>query len=84
MESCSLLAVVPLLLKFSNMYLQSATQAEDTVVGGLGLQALQGGLDDVVLLGEQIISPTRQCTSAHQFTRSQLRSSFFRCSFAAH
>lgn len=41
------------------MYLHGASQAEDAVVGLLGLEALEGGLDNVVLFGEQVIGPVR-------------------------
>lgn len=47
------------------MYLHSTSQAEDTVVGRLGLEALQCGLNGVVLLGEQVIGPVRQMALAH-------------------
>lgn len=46
------------------MYLEGAAQAENTVVGLLGLEALEGGVDNVVLLGEQIIGPVRQSVSS--------------------
>ena len=45
-------------------YLHSAAQAEDAVVCVLGLKALEGGLDNVVLLGEQVIGPVRQSALA--------------------
>jgi hypothetical protein len=47
------------------MYLHSAAQTEDTVVCFLGLEALEGGLHNVVLLGEQVIGPVRQSALAH-------------------
>jgi hypothetical protein len=46
------------------IYLHGASYAEDAVVGLLGLEALEGGLDNVVLLGEQVIGPVRQSASA--------------------
>lgn len=39
------------------MYLESSAQTEDTVIGLLGSETLEGVLDGVVLLGEQIIGP---------------------------
>lgn len=48
-----------------NMYLHSASQAEDAVVGFLGLETLEGSLDDIVFLGNQIIGPVRQLALAH-------------------
>lgn len=45
--------------------MHSAAQAEHTVVGGLGLEALEGGLYGIVLLGKQVIGPVRQFVSAH-------------------
>lgn len=46
------------------MYLESAAQTEDTVVGLLGSETLEGGVDNVVLLGEQVIGPVRQSVSS--------------------
>jgi len=46
------------------MYLEGAAQTEDTVVGLLGLEALQGGVNNVVLLREQVIGPVRQSVSS--------------------
>ena len=37
--------------------LECSADAEDTVVGLLGRETLKGLLDDVVLLGDQVISP---------------------------
>ena len=37
--------------------LECSADAEDTVVGLLGRETLEGLLDDVVLLGDQVISP---------------------------
>lgn len=42
-----------------HMYLHGAAQAEDAVVGFLGLQTLERSGNDVVLLGEQVIGPVR-------------------------
>jgi hypothetical protein len=50
-------------------YLEGPTQTEDTVVGLLGSETLEGGLDSVVLLGEQVIGPVQQLPSAHHSTR---------------
>jgi hypothetical protein len=36
-------------------YLECAAQTEDTVVGVLGTEALEGVLDDVVLLGQEVV-----------------------------
>jgi hypothetical protein len=33
-------------------YLESSAQTEDTVVGFLGSETLEGGLNDIVFLGE--------------------------------
>jgi hypothetical protein len=45
------------------VYLESAAQAEDAVVGLLGVEALEGGVHNVVLLGEQVVGPVRQSVS---------------------
>lgn len=50
----------------ASRYLEGAADAEDTVVGLLGRQALEGELDYVVLLGENVIGPTEQAASAHR------------------
>jgi len=47
------------------MYLHSAAQTEDAVVCVLGLEALEGGLHNVVLFGEQVIGPVKQSALAH-------------------
>lgn len=49
-------------------YLESSAQTEDTVVGFLWSETLQGGLNYVVLLGEQVIGPASQIPSAHHST----------------
>jgi len=49
----------------SYKYLKSSSQTPDTVVGLLRGQALQGELDDIVFLGNQIINPTEKRKSAH-------------------
>lgn len=54
------------------MYLESAAQAEDTVVGLLGVEALESGVDDIVLLGEQVIGPVRQSVSSGPSTTEML------------
>jgi hypothetical protein len=36
-------------------YLEGAAQAENTVVGLLGSETLEGVLDDVVLLGQEVV-----------------------------
>ena len=59
------------------IYLHGTAQTEDAVVGILGLKALQSGLDEVVLLGEQVIGPAGQFTSAHQFAAHRMLPSFF-------
>ena len=48
------------------MYLEGAADAEDAVVGVLGRETLEGELDYVVLLGEDIIGPAEQAASAHR------------------
>lgn len=50
---------------FSVMYLESAADAEDAVVGLLGRQALEGVLDGDVLLGQDVIGPVGHSGSAH-------------------
>ena len=37
--------------------LECSADAEDTVVGLLGRETLEGLLNDVVLLGDQVVSP---------------------------
>lgn len=46
-------------------YLHGAAQTEDAVVCILGLEAPEGVLHNVVLLGEQVIGPVRQSALAH-------------------
>jgi hypothetical protein len=45
-------------------YLHGAAQSVDAIVGVLGLQALEGGLHDVVLLGEQVVGSVKQLALA--------------------
>lgn len=65
MDSCECLASGSPSSICNCMYLEGAAQTEDTVVGLLGAEALEGGVDDVVLLGEQVISPVRQAVSSN-------------------
>ena len=53
------------LLRHRQSYLESTAQAEDTVVGFLGRQTLEGELDGVVLLGDQVIGSAEEQTSVH-------------------
>lgn len=64
MDSCDILASGRLSSMLERMYLESATQAENAVVGLLGAEALERSVDDVVLLGEQVIGPVRQSVSS--------------------
>lgn len=48
------------------MYLHSAAQTEDAVVCVLRLKALEGGLHNVVLFGEQVIGPVKHSALAHR------------------
>jgi hypothetical protein len=66
MDSCDLLVTCIVVLCLSNRnYLHGATQPEDAVVGLLWLEALECGLDNVVLFGEQVVGPVRQSALAH-------------------
>lgn len=65
MDSCSILVLCPVIPLLRSSYLHGAAQTEDAVVGLLRLEALEGGLDNVVLLGEQVIGPVRQSALAH-------------------
>jgi hypothetical protein len=65
MDSYTTLVKCSSSLSLDVVYLHSAAQAEDTVVCFLGLEALEGGLHNVVLLGEQVIGPVKQYTLAH-------------------
>lgn len=44
-------------IRYGGKYLEGAADAEDAVVGLLGRQTLEGELDYVVLLGEDVIGP---------------------------
>jgi hypothetical protein len=46
-------------------YMHGAAQSEDAVVCLLGPEALEGGLHNVVLFGEDVVGPVRQCALAH-------------------
>lgn len=61
----------PLVLPGSK-YLEGSAETEDTVVGLLGTKTLEGGLDGVVLLGEQVIGPVQQFPSAHHSRASSI------------
>lgn len=62
-------------------YLESSAQTEDTVVGFLWSETLQGSLHDIVLLGEQVIGPASWIPSAHRFAaRCSLHSIRMSCS----
>jgi hypothetical protein len=63
MDNCDILASGSSCAIGGRVYLKSAAQAEDTVVGLLGIEALEGGVDNVVLLGEQVVGPVRQSVS---------------------
>jgi hypothetical protein len=57
---CVILSLGPLLLGqelVGHGELESSAQTEDTVVGFLWSETLQGSLHDIVLLGEQVIGP---------------------------
>ena len=64
MDNCDILASGSSCPILGCMYLERAAQAEDTVVGLLGLEALKSGVDNVVLLGEQVVGPVRQSVSS--------------------
>jgi len=65
MDSCDC-SVICLVVSLTNShYLHGTAQAEDAVVGLLWREALEGGLDDVVLFGENVIGPVRQSALAH-------------------
>jgi hypothetical protein len=65
MDSYTNLVTRPSSLYVGVMYLHSTAQTEDAVVCVLGLEALEGSLHNVVLLGEQVIGPVCQCALAH-------------------
>ena len=63
MDNCDSLASGSSSAIGERVYLESAAQAEDTIVGLLGVEALEGGVHNVVLLGEQVVGPVRQSVS---------------------
>lgn len=69
MDNCAVLASVRASVQHNRIYLHSTAQTEHAVIGFLGPKSLQGGLDNVVLLGEQIIGPVRQLALAHPDTQ---------------
>jgi hypothetical protein len=77
MDSYTTLVKCSSSLSLDVVYLHSAAQAEDTVVGFLGLEALEGGLHNVVLLGEQVIGPVKQSTLARSATVPNICHYFF-------
>lgn len=54
------LSIITVVVGSGSSYLHGAAQAEDAVVCLLGSEALEGLLDDVVLLGDQVIGPAKQ------------------------
>ena len=63
MDNCDILASGSSSAIGGRVYLESAAQAKDTVVGLLGVKALESGVHNVVLLGEQVVGPVRQSVS---------------------
>lgn len=74
MDNCDSLASSSPSTIGGRVYLESAAQAEDTVVGLLGVEALESGVHNVVLLGEQVVGPVRQSVSSGPWTSAVLHS----------
>lgn len=58
------LSIIAVVVGSGSSYLHGAAQTEDAVVCLLGSEALEGLLDDIVLLGDQVIGPAKQLALA--------------------